>query len=180
MQLTIKSWVPVVMVSWSFVSRKSCELLFLRSMDGLSCLWPDSFVRFISSIRYSMVFVLKPWCLWASLPGLLIRWNESPVGAGHDWPSVPGNELRAISGCNNQSFLNHQWGSCSLVTRYGWVDLLLLKIKLMRLYFSNWKLFSTWLGISAQTRLYPSFELKILSGRPKDSISWRHSSPTVP
>ena len=31
-----------------------------------------------------------------------------------------------------------------------------------------------------QTRLYPSLVSKILSGRPNDSISWRHSSPTVP
>ena len=110
-----------LLVSWCFVSKKSFDLRSLRRMNRLSCLGPDSFVRFIISIRYSMIFVLKPWCTWASLPGMLIRWNESPVGAGHDWPSVPGNELRAISGCNNQSFLNEQWGSCSQVTRYGWV-----------------------------------------------------------
>ena len=180
MELIIQSWLLTLLVSWCFVLRKPFYLHSLRRMDDLSCLGLDSFVRYISSIRYSMVFVLKPWCIWASLPGLLIRWNESPVGAGHDWPSVPGNELRAISGCNNQSFLNDQWGSCSQMTRYGWVDLLPLKIKLMRLCFSNYKLFSTWLAISAQTRLYPSLELKILSGSPKDSISWRHSSPTVP
>ena len=121
MEVIVESLVPAVIVSWYLVSRNSLDLRLLRRMDGLSGLGLDSFVWFMSSIRYSMVFVLKPWWPWASLPGLLIRWNESPVGAGLDWPSVPGNELRAKSSCNNQSFLNDQLGSWSQETRYGWV-----------------------------------------------------------
>ena len=70
------------------------------------CLWLDSFACSASSIRSMTVFELKPWCQWASHPGLLIRWNESPVGAGHHWLSVPGNELRVSSGCGGDELTN--------------------------------------------------------------------------
>ena len=64
-----------------------------------TCRMFASFVRLNSSILLSLVFDLKPLWVWASLSGLLNRWNESLIGAGFDWPSVPGNELKASSGC---------------------------------------------------------------------------------